>query len=148
MPMLMSLEGPRLGAIQTPRSKTLKGVADTIMQHPWVAFLGLLAGGWLASKYAPTWGKSWGHQRMAYSRERSMHGLGMTKAEAYRQFKELYPPDSFRRFHTHAAYGGKSTYVDKPMRAEAWNNYTDSLAKDGEITMKQYESWTHPWKDR
>lgn len=33
---------------------------------------------------------------------------------------------------------------DMPARREAWNNYTDVLCKDGEITILQYEKWTHP----
>jgi folate-dependent tRNA-U54 methylase TrmFO/GidA len=62
----------------------------------------------------------------------------MTKAEAKAEFDELCPPESFR---------SQRGYIDKPMRAEAWNNFTDALCKDRRITMKQYESWTHPWKD-
>lgn len=63
---------------------------------------------------------------------------GMTKADVIREFNELYPPETFRR------YGGA---IDRPMRNEAWNNYTDALAKDRRITMKQYETWSSPWKD-
>ena len=33
---------------------------------------------------------------------------------------------------------------DWPARSEAWNNYTDMLCKDGQITSKQYETWAHP----
>lgn len=29
-----------------------------------------------------------------------------------------------------------------------WSCYIDSLCRDGEITMKQYESWTFPWPNR
>lgn len=39
---------------------------------------------------------------------------------------------------------GGLTIDDKPMIAEAWNNFTDYLCKSGEITNKQYASWTHP----
>lgn len=65
-------------------------------------------------------------------------GFGMTKAEAVQQFNDLYPPKTFRR---------SSGYIDRPMRREAWNNFTDMLAKDRQITMKQYNEWTHPWRD-
>lgn len=61
----------------------------------------------------------------------------MTKREAFTEFTEMCPPESFR----------SRGYVDKPMRAEAWNNYTDALCKEGRITMRQYETWTHPWRD-
>jgi hypothetical protein len=33
---------------------------------------------------------------------------------------------------------------DKPALREAWNNYTDLLCKDGQITIRQYETWTQP----
>jgi len=34
--------------------------------------------------------------------------------------------------------------IDYPMRREEWNNWTDSLCKDGQITLHQYETWIHP----
>ena len=34
---------------------------------------------------------------------------------------------------------------DRIATAENWNNYTDFLCKDRQITMKQYESWTNPF---
>ena len=61
----------------------------------------------------------------------------MTKKQAFREFSELYPPETFRR------RGG----VDHPMRNEAWNNYTDHLCKDGQITAKQYHNWAGPWRN-
>lgn len=61
----------------------------------------------------------------------------MTKREAKAEFDTLCPPETFRR-------NGR---IDKPMRAEAWNNFTDALCKERRITMRQYETWTHPWKD-
>ncbi len=33
---------------------------------------------------------------------------------------------------------------DWPARSEAWNNWTDSLCKDGQISDWQYHNWTHP----
>jgi len=34
--------------------------------------------------------------------------------------------------------------VDGPLRCETWNNWTDSLCKDGQISDWQYENWSHP----
>jgi hypothetical protein len=34
--------------------------------------------------------------------------------------------------------------VDGPARREAWNDWTDMLCKDGEISDWQYENWTQP----
>jgi len=30
-------------------------------------------------------------------------------------------------------------------KRESWNNFTDMLCKDGEISLKQYESWDNPF---
>lgn len=35
--------------------------------------------------------------------------------------------------------------LDKVAMCEAWGIFTDSLCKDGLISMKQYESWTNPF---
>lgn len=37
---------------------------------------------------------------------------------------------------------------DYPAIFEAWNDWTDSLCKDGEITEKQYNEWQCPVKDK
>jgi len=34
---------------------------------------------------------------------------------------------------------------DRVAKCEAWNNYTDSLCKTGQITLHQYESWNNPF---
>ena len=34
--------------------------------------------------------------------------------------------------------------IDIPARSEAWNNWTDAMCKDGQISDWQYENWTHP----
>jgi hypothetical protein len=39
---------------------------------------------------------------------------------------------------------GFTRYADLPMRREAWNNYTDALCKDGQISDWQYENWSQP----
>ena len=64
----------------------------------------------------------------------------MTKAQALKRFRELYPTESFR----YTGTGGRGR-VDTIARSEAWNNYTDSQCKEGLITLKQYETWANPW---
>ena len=34
--------------------------------------------------------------------------------------------------------------ADLPARREEWNNWTDSLCKDGQISDWQYMNWSHP----
>jgi len=63
----------------------------------------------------------------------------MTKREAWADFRENILSDIEDR---ERARGGR--FIDRPMRAEAWNNFTDELCKAGQITLKQYESWDHP----
>ena len=58
----------------------------------------------------------------------------MTKKEALADFKENILPSIEKQY-------GK----DKVARCEAWNNYTDTLCKDGHITAKQYHNWTNPF---
>lgn len=57
----------------------------------------------------------------------------MNKTEAVAQFKQMYS--------TEIARCSKS---DHPALRELWNNYTDSLCRMSQITMKQYETWTQP----
>jgi len=33
---------------------------------------------------------------------------------------------------------------DIPARSEAFNNWTDAMCKDGQISDWQYENWSHP----
>jgi hypothetical protein len=61
----------------------------------------------------------------------------ITKREAERQYRDHVLPEVKKQYET-------SGRIDKPARAEAWNNFTDSLCKDRQITMKQYETWGHP----
>lgn len=60
----------------------------------------------------------------------------MSKVEALRIFKEEYLP-AIRKLEKNG--------VDSVMRREEWNNFTDSLCKDRQITQKQYDSWTNPF---
>ncbi len=65
----------------------------------------------------------------------------MTKKQAIQNFNKCFPKDSFMRDHN-----GKP-YVDRPMRDQAWNNYTDALCKSRDITERQYETWVSPFRD-
>ncbi len=53
----------------------------------------------------------------------------MTKKQALETFKAL----------------GITLKSDAIHNREAWSYYTDSLCKNGEITLKQYESWSNPF---
>ena len=57
----------------------------------------------------------------------------MTKAEALKEFREIYKtlPTALRG--------------DAIAKREDWNNYTDGLCKDGRITLHQYENWGQPF---
>lgn len=59
----------------------------------------------------------------------------MTKKEAVTYFKDHYLPGILLVSHPN---------LDLPALREAWNNFTDSLCKDGAISSRQYETWTHP----
>lgn len=61
----------------------------------------------------------------------------MTKTEAQKLFRANVMPGIFA--------SEKGGFIDHPMRCEAWNNFTDALCKNGDITMKQYESWDTPF---
>jgi hypothetical protein len=61
----------------------------------------------------------------------------MTKREAERYFKGHILPSVKECYEL----DGQPDY---PARREAWNNYTDALCKDGQITPRQYETWVHP----
>lgn len=60
----------------------------------------------------------------------------MTKNEAYQEFKSDILPHVMEEYKT-----------DIIARIEAWNNFTDYLCKEQRITMKQYETWTLPFRD-
>lgn len=54
----------------------------------------------------------------------------MTKKQAIELFNEIF---------------GDSFGDDIIAKRTAWNDFTDSLMKDGEITEKQYDTWTQPF---
>lgn len=40
--------------------------------------------------------------------------------------------------------GGAWKYVDECHRSESWNDWTDAMCKNGEISDWQSENWSHP----
>lgn len=60
----------------------------------------------------------------------------MTKREAVKQFNERWPRSHFVHI------DGR---LDKPMRRQFWNDYVDFLQKNGNITVKQAETWDSPF---
>lgn len=58
----------------------------------------------------------------------------MTKREAVREFRELF---------SSLLIQGKNR--DQPAIDQAWNDWTDGLCKDKQITQKQYDTWEHPF---
>jgi hypothetical protein len=60
----------------------------------------------------------------------------MTHREAVAHFREHILPAIQRR--------ERSGHPDKPMRAEAWSGYVDSLHRDGRITDTQAQNFDLP----
>jgi len=59
----------------------------------------------------------------------------LTKKQALETFKADILPEVVARY-------GKD---DKPAICEAWNDYTDMLCKEGQISSKQYSNWGNPF---
>jgi hypothetical protein len=62
----------------------------------------------------------------------------MTWEQAVAEFNDYYMPlvrKEEKRYNNHP---------DLPMRRESWNNFTDSLCKDEQISDWQYENWSQP----
>lgn len=57
----------------------------------------------------------------------------MTKAQALQLFRETHK--EFLKKHRN----------DPVAKRTAWNDFTDVLAKDGEITQEQYQNWNNPY---
>lgn len=53
----------------------------------------------------------------------------MTKADAIQEFKEF----------------GYLVRGDAPANREAWNNYTNMLAREGRISWHQCNTWVNPY---
>ena len=64
----------------------------------------------------------------------------MTKAQASKLFVESYYGDK------HTLYAALK--ADRLAVQFEWSIFIDSLCRDGEITIKQYDSWTFPWERR
>jgi hypothetical protein len=62
----------------------------------------------------------------------------MTKKEALSHFKNEVLPLVRKQYE-------KDGVIDMPARREAWNNWTDALMKNGNITPAQYENWDNPF---
>ncbi len=60
----------------------------------------------------------------------------MTKKQAEQIFKSEILPQVIKRYESDGIQ-------DKPARRMAWNDYVDSLNKNGDITDNQ-RNWTHP----
>lgn len=61
----------------------------------------------------------------------------MTKREAVELFKSEVLPVIRRKYE-------RDGRKDRPARREAWNNWTDDLAKCGDISPRQYDRWLAP----
>lgn len=71
------------------------------------------------------------------SRRERVRRVKTTKREALDQWRTAYLPSVQEVYE-------QDGLPDYPARSESWNNFTDSLCKDGEITLRQYESWVAP----
>lgn len=69
----------------------------------------------------------------------------MTKNEALQGFREVYLPEIRKTERKNAGDTPRRSYVDEVMRREEWNNYVDSLQKDGQVTRWQADNWTNPF---
>ena len=59
-----------------------------------------------------------------------------TKKQVVAQFRELWADTVALEPHWRG---------DSIAKRTAFNDYTDSLCKDGEISLNQYESWSNPF---
>ena len=69
----------------------------------------------------------------------------MTKSEALKLFREydIVPKLKLKKL---AAFGWPTNPSrDKVALREAWNNFTDALCKNRQITAKQYDTWSNPF---
>ena len=67
----------------------------------------------------------------------------MTKKEAEYEFKARHRR-AINMQELNQADGRWPVPKDKPLRRQLWNDFTDSLCKEGRITQKQYDTWTQP----
>jgi hypothetical protein len=71
----------------------------------------------------------------------------MTYEECQKTFEALYEEVHGTCSECHKPHTSfKDLWERDPiMVREAFNDYTDSLCKDGEITQEQYENWDNPY---
>lgn len=62
----------------------------------------------------------------------------LTKKQALALFREDYLP-AIRKLYE------QDGRVDTDARRQEWSNFTDALAKEGQITRWQDEHWTNPF---
>ena len=69
----------------------------------------------------------------------------MTKSEALKLFREydIVPKLKLKKLDAFGRPTNPSR--DKVALREAWNNFTDFLCKDRQITAKQYDTWSNPF---
>ncbi|ABA47037.1 gp68 [Synechococcus phage syn9] len=49
------------------------------------------------------------------------------------------------RYNWKVSTKGTQWATDVVAKREAWNNFTDMLCKEGDITMNQYNNWSNPF---
>jgi hypothetical protein len=112
------------GACATPVAVTPAKKSSSL---GWI--LALIAGG------AGVVGVAYASSKKKGGAKQNPAGRMMNKQEAVRDFKKYILPAVVARY-------GRN---DKPAIHEAWNDYTDSLQKDGLITASQYHNWVGPF---
>ena len=73
----------------------------------------------------------------AVGRRDRVRRVKTTKREALQEWRSLNLPS------VREAYEADGV-ADYPARSESWGAFTDALCKEGQITLKQYESWSCP----
>ena len=61
----------------------------------------------------------------------------MTRDQAINEFELFVLPTVTEHYE-------QDGIIDGPARREAWNNWTDGLCKDNQISDWQYANWTQP----
>ena len=61
----------------------------------------------------------------------------MTHSQAINEFELFVLPTVIEHYE-------QDGIIDGPARREAWNNWTDGLCKDNQISDWQYANWTQP----
>lgn len=75
--------------------------------------------------------------KFAKSNIKEVINEALTRDQVWSRFRNEILPGIKKRYEQNGR-------PDKPARREAWNNYVDSLVKDGSVTEKAADSWGHP----